>query len=608
MKKLLPILMLLLSLTVLVCSCNTDTPSDTSVSSDSVSDTSAPSDEPGEIVIHSIEDFNKTSEIDSHANEYDRSHLELSYRDRYFIDNSITLTNEAWYPRIKLMKNGEYIMFYMNGDVGHDIYVTRSKDLKKWYGTHKIFDKSSTSDKRMYASADAIVLENGDIIVAAGFRKDYRGNQLTNGIEIRRSSDNGNTWTAPEVIYTGAVWEPSLLQLPSGEVQIYWTNTHVEGSTDPYGRADDNSTGTAMLRSFDNGKTWNGNPAVPYTAQIVAQQYTYTGSDGKYFNGQMPVATVLNNGKIALALEVRTKKSNGDKTYNLSIAYTDVNNSWPKSLGLEEEGPSTLKKNFMKEVAGPYIRQFPSGETILTYHWGAYWYAHLGNSDASKFNARVRVFGEDKTDIWGSTEIIDSHTVLGTVPMYDNYGIYYAKLRLNHTIKAVDADIKLDGRSEDFAAATEAFFVGSDSQAQTAIRVAQDAENIYFIAEVLDQKLSSDDKVSFCVGNKKNGKYSNITVDVNGKLSVNLKSTLKIDKEVLDCAVGVVGTIDAFEDKDTGYIVELKIPKSAIGELDEIIFNPILQNSDAADAVSILDSVADLSTSNRSNWLVIKLK
>ncbi len=608
MKKILPILLLLI-LCVLVCSCTANTGDDTSAASDSQSETATEPDvEPGEIIIHNITDFNKTSEIDSHADEYTRSHLELSYRDRYFVENSVLGVTATWYPRIKQMNNGEYIMFFMSGQTGYNIYYTRSKDLQHWSATEKIFDREASSDRKMYSSADAIVLENGDIIVAAGYRVQYTGNQLTNGIQIRRSSDNGVTWTDPETIYTGAVWEPSLLQLPSGEVQIYWTNTHVEGSTDPYGRKDDNSTGTAMLRSFDNGKTWNGNPAVPYTAQIVAQQYTFTGSDGKYYSGQMPVATVLNNGKIALALEVRTKTSDGKKTYNLSFAYTDVNNSWPDKLGLDEEGPSTLKKTLMKEVAGPYIRQFPSGETLLTYHWGSYWYSHIGNANADKFNTRVKVFGEDKTDIWGSTEIIDSHTVIGTVPMVDNAGIYYAKLRLNHTIAAVEADITVDGRSEDFEAATDAFFVGSESQAQAAIRVAQDSENIYFVAEVLDEKISSDDKVSFCVGNKNDGRYANISVDIQGKVTVNLKSTLKLNRDVLDGAASVVGTADDYTDKDTGYIVELKIPKSELGDLDEVIFNPILQNSDKEKDIAVLDTVADLSTTNRSNWLVIKLK
>ncbi len=602
MKKFLPILLVLL-VAVCVCACNEKTPADSTVDTSTLTP-----DDPGEIIIHSIEDFNKTSEIDSHASEYQRSHLEMSYRDKYLIDQSTTEVSQSWYPRIKLMKNGEYIMFYMNGKVGHDIYVSYSKDFKRWYGTEKIFDKSSTPNQRMYASADGIVLANGDIIVAAGFRKDYKGNQLTNGIEIRRSSDNGKTWTDPEVIYTGAVWEPSLLQLPSGEVQIYWTNTHVGGSSDPYGRKDDNSTGTAMLRSFDNGVTWNGNPAVPYTAQIVAQEQTFIGSDGKYFSGQMPVATVLNNGKIVLAMEVRTKTSAGKTTYNLAMAYTDVNNPWPDSLGLEEEGPSTLKKNFMMQVAGPYIRQFPSGETLLTHHWGSYWYAYIGNADATKFNPRTRPFGEYKTDVWGSTEIIDSHTVIGTVPAIDNVGIYYAKFRLNHTIKALEADIKIDGRSGDFDSVGDAFFVGSESQAQAAIRVAQDAENIYFIAEVLDYRVSSDDKVYFCVGNKETGKYANISVDVTGKTVLDLKSSIKANLDNVESAVSVVGTVDDFSDKDTGYIVEIKIPKSEIGDCDELIFNPMLANKDGEKETSTLDSVAELATTNRSNWLVIKLK
>jgi len=606
MKKI-TFLLLVLTALITVCAC-AGTGIDTT---DTVADTT-PQDSFGQTItstdldIGSIEDYNLESELDSHDGKTQYSHLEMSYRDKVFLDNSVTTTSEAWYPRIKKTANGEYILLYMNGQVGHDIYITHSKNLKKWNGTEKLFTNSK-SPKRMYASADAIVLANGDIIAAAGFRGDYTGDQYTNGIEIRRSTDNGKTWSAPEIIYRGGVWEPSLLQLPSGEVQIYWTNTHVKGApSSQLGRADDNSTGTAMLRSFDNGKTWNSNPSVIYDAQIVAQQYTVMGTDGKYYSGQMPVATVLNNGKIALALEVRTKNSKGEKTYNMSFAYTDASNSWPVSLGLDEEGPVSLIKDMYLKAAGPYIRQFKSGETLLTYHWDS-WYSLIGNTSATKFNDRVKVFGDEKVDIWGSTEIIGTHTALGTVPMANAGGIFLSKLHLNHTIKAVNAEIAVDGVKNDFKDADQAFFVGSDSQAQAAIRVAQDSDFVYFIAEVLDNKISNKDRVVFCIGNTETDKYMNVSVNPLGEIGVNIKSSISVNKDQLTAAALFDGTVNDFADKDNGYVVELKVPKSLIGDVSTISFCPMLNNQDASDGVVIQDSIGALTVNDRSNWLRIEL-
>ena len=606
MKKIIFLLLVLVSL-LTVCACagaggdNTDSGSDTTPPDSFETFTST------ELVIGSIEDYNKESEVDSHDGKTQYSHLEMSYRDKVFLDSSVTTIKEAWYPRIKQTANGEYILLFMNGQTGNNIYISRSKNLKKWYGTEKLFE-SSSSPKKMYASADAIVLANGDIIAAAGLRGNYTADQYTNGIEIRRSTDNGKTWSEPERVYTGGVWEPSLLQLPSGEVQLYWTNTHVKGApAAQLGRADDNSTGTAMLRSFDNGKTWNGDPSVLYSAQIVAQEYTFTGTDGKYYSGQMPVATVLNNGKIALALEVRTKTSKGDKTYNMSFAYTDANNSWPISLGLDEEGPVSLKKNIITKAAGPYIRQFKSGETLLTYHWGSSWFSLIGNTSATSFNERVNVFGDEQVNIWGSTEIIGTHTALGTVPMDNAGGIFISKLHLNHSVKAVNAEITVDGKSDDFKSAQHAFFVGSDSQAQTAIRVAQDTEYVYFIAEVLDNKISDKDRVSFCIGNPTTDKYMNVSVNPLGEVGISIKSTISVKKEQLTAAALYDGTVSDYTDKDNGYVVELKVPKSLLGNTDTLMFCPMLNNQDASDGVIIQDLIGGLSLNTRANWLRIEL-
>ena len=620
MKKLLALALLIVLSCTMFSACGQQ-----QESTDTINNETTQGDEdvstPKEQSISSIYDYNKDSETDSHKDEWQNSHLELSFRDRVYLDHSSLATNEIWYPRVKQLANGEYILLYMNGVTGNHIYISRSKDLKKWYGTERLFEGSAaTSSSPLYASADAIVLQNGDIIAAAGFRgyKTYKTDVTTDGIRIRRSTDNGVTWSEPETVYIGGVWEPSLLQLKSGEIQMFWTNTHIGGSPASMGgRTDDNSTGTAMLRSFDNGYTWTNDITVPYKAQVVAQQFTKTGSDGKYYSGQMPVAWQLNNGDIALALEVRYgKEGESGKTYNLSFAYSPGENSWPVSLGAEEEGPTSLIKNMYLKGAGPYIRQFKSGETVLSYHWGTDWFTLVGNSTATKFNERTQAFGSEvKTSIWGSTEIIGSHTMLGTVPTSitnkDANGkgfnsLYIGKFNLNHTITSKTKDITVDGYLDDWTDVDQAFFVGSETQAQAAIRVCEDADNIYFAAEVLDYYITADDKLSFLVGSNKTSKYLNVAVSAEGKITVN-KGGIKIDKSQVEAAVYVNGTIDDNKEKDSGYIIELKLPKSVFSGDDTLIFNPVLYNKDKENESTKPDSIGNLSLTNIDSWLKIKL-
>ena len=610
MKKVLFTLLLAILAVCIFISCGGGgTTVDTSVETDA--DTSADTDSgvSGEdIVIHSISDFNLDSEVDSHNGQTQYSHLEMSNREYKFIDASFAGTKSLYYPRIKQMADGNYILFYMDGDVGPNIYYMTSSNLKKWSAPKRLFSHSSGSD--MYACADAVVLENGDILVAASFRLHYSGDSKSNGLVLRRSSDNGKTWTDIEKIYTGATWEPSFLVLPSGEIQIYWTNTHVKGaSVANGGRVDDNSTGTAMIRSFDNGKTWSCDVNTPYSGQIVMQEYTKTGSDGRYYSGQMPVATVLNNGKIALALEVRTLDSSGNKTYHLSMAYTDVENSWPVSLGADEEGPSTLRKKIYAKSAGPYIRQFKSGETLLTFHWDG-WYSRIGNTSATSFNDRVHPFGDKETHQWGSTEIVGTHKVLGTVTSADKMLIHLGSFYLNHTIKAESISPVIDGYSEDWNDIDQAFFVGSETQAQLSLRTAQDDDYVYFMAEVLDYYLSDKDKVGFIVGNGATGEYHNVSVSATGELTISTNGKgISLSKADVEYKVISSGTIDVWNDSDQGYVIEIKIPKSAFGSsVSTLIINPTLYNKDKSTEKAKSDTVAELSLTNVQNWLRINLK
>ena len=99
----------------------------------------------------------------------------------------------AIYPRIKKLKDGDYIMFFQDGRLGPNCYLSRSNDLKTWSEPEILFSSYETSDDtRAYATTDAVVLPDGDIIAVASYRavKGYREGTGC-GIVTRRSSDGG---------------------------------------------------------------------------------------------------------------------------------------------------------------------------------------------------------------------------------------------------------------------------------------------------------------------------------------------------------------------------------------------------------------------------------
>ena len=243
--------------------------------------------------------------INSHADVTNRSSLMMNYR--------MLVTMESSYPRypcIKKMKNGDYILFYHNGsannNIGRRCVYALSKDLKTWsnkgeiFNSYDIIDSKGNKNIHCYANCDGLVLSNGDILAVASCRANsgYRDLPEDAGIELKRSTDNGVTWSEPIKIYQGVNWEPFLLELPTGELHCYFTDSSRTGLE---GHGTD--TGTAMVVSTDGGKTWKPDfSSSPY--YVLRMRWEKNGIVG--YNHQMPSVVRLNDNK-GLAAAVETK-------------------------------------------------------------------------------------------------------------------------------------------------------------------------------------------------------------------------------------------------------------------------------------------------------------
>ena len=339
-----------------------------------------------------------------------RASLELDERRYVELDADFLQTQTAHYPRIKRMRDGRFLLLYQTTQHSWNVYQTISRDLKHWakpellFASHKILDGA---DDRCYATADARVLDNGDVLAVCSFRanKRFSTHMELDGLMMRRSTDNGRTWQDEQVIYVGANWEPFVHQTPQGEVQVYFTHGAPK-------RVIDNvtgSTGVAIIRSHDRGRTWT--PQVtdyPYAADRVAQQYTRTTDDGvKMFTDQMPSALQTHpRGGIALAME-----SHMPDGYMISLAYTERN--WPDKLALNEPGPADRQDNIFRGAA-PYLVRFPTGESVLAYNSDSRQQIHLGDRHAREFGeAEVFLPGNG---FWGSLELATPRKLVTTMP------------------------------------------------------------------------------------------------------------------------------------------------------------------------------------------------
>lgn len=202
------------------------------------------------------------------------------------VENKGYTEQELHYPRIKALSDGTLLMTFMNDHFGWDAFVRRSEDGgRTWSDAQMVrqrFDARSSAgaDQMVFVNPDFVELQDGRILLAYQWRykKGYNDIAHTNencGVEIMFSDDKGRSFSEPRNIYTGRCWEPAMLQLPSGEIQMYITDSNetLNGVSQPC---------TILIRSFDGGRTWQGK------AKRAVRTATARSSPGRSTNAARP--------------------------------------------------------------------------------------------------------------------------------------------------------------------------------------------------------------------------------------------------------------------------------------------------------------------------------
>ncbi len=518
----------------------------------------APSTLVGRNRLCTIGELNKTPHtLNSHAGVERYSSLEAEQTTYRIIPRGeLDIKSRPTYSRIKRMSNGEWLLLFQGAQIGSYIYYSISSDLASWSYRKALFSAyyvthEQGKDHRRFSTADAVVLQNGDILVACSYRanKGYR-NDIDCGIMLRRSSDNGKTWSEEEIIYRGANWEPYLLQLPDGRVQCYFTDS----------KPAIKNSGTSLIISADNGKTWS-------EKQIVCRQHRCTYEDGtRIYTDQMPSFRLLNDGTTLLGfLESNIADfTKGEKNdYRMSVI-RQHGLDWTPLQG-DEVGPSDRDSNIARG-AGGYVATFPSGETVISCNIRNRFSLKVGNHTGTEFNGRD--WDSDwlkplaKGGYWGATERIDDHRLLAT--MHSEDGIQHIILHLNHHISSPQATIKVDGKGNEWSN-DEALFIGSKSASQMVIRSTHDSEFLYLLVECKSEYIETSAKVR-----------------INDLAPINISAKRcqsRIEGIVSRCRKGVT------DNGERGFIAEVAIPRALILG-NEIALHATLSSNDKSDTFS----------------------
>lgn len=80
--------------------------------------------------------------------------------------------------------------------------------------------------------------------------------------------------------------------------------------------------------------------------------------------------------------------------------------------------------------SAPYLSQFPSGETVLSYNKSSTFYMKMGDAKARNFGSAYSPF--PGKGYWGTLNLVNPHQLVGAMPDTSNGTIMIYTIYLNH--------------------------------------------------------------------------------------------------------------------------------------------------------------------------------
>ena len=388
----------------------------------------------------------------------------------------------AGYPRLKRLHDGILMVVY---EAEGNAELIQSKDNGKTWSVpivvmNKVHYTNAKGESTIIniANPELLQLQNGNLVFACNYRP-AKEEIAPYSIVIKRSKDFGKTWLKEQALFDAqprfkdGCWEPAMLQLPNGELQIYFANES------PYVHSDEQEI--SLLISHDNGETWSKNPK---TVSFRANR-----RDG------MPVP-LLDDNEIIVSIE-----DNKTEQFKPYIVRTKLLDNW--SVPVRENSPNreyALKEEISDSiyVGAPYLIRTPSGEVILscqttkdrTSNWEkSTMEVAIGDKKGRYFDRLTQPFEVplDKEAKWNSLSVWDNNTIAALSTTDFKTSSIGVSMILGHIIPELKA---IYGTVQD-----EQYypvFVGHKGAAYLQAVVKCDSFNLYVFVKVNDNNIYTD--------------------------------------------------------------------------------------------------------------------
>ena len=520
--------------------------------------------------------------------------------------NPVTIFSSGGYARLIELSDGRLLACCESGG----IKVSFSSNQGKTWSSPTLIAPNTNNTPNCVP--DLIQLSDGTIIVGYNPRpsKPYTEDRRF-GIRLRRSTDNGKTWSEEIFVYDAdytfenGCWEPSFLELPSGELQLYFADES------PYMTTSEQQI--SLCRSFDGGLTWTEPQRISYRSG--------------YRDG-MPVPVLLSDQKnIVVAIEDNGWSGVGD--FVPTTVRTPLSNNWKNNSyvsGSSSQRNRSINHNYCPVAKGgaPYLRVLPNGETVLS-HQSTYgdgdnmkMYVYVGNKQAKDFKAMSKPFlqGTTKGCWWNSLAVIDTGTVVavggldGKIVMMKGY----PKNQFLAPYGSQLTDGRLTNDDTYYDAHARQVPMGNETGTFSYTDFAYDKDMLYMTCFVYRSEARSEepypDGVTFYMESK--GLSTDVPMPTAYRFNMMPDGTLSISKgngkDYVQSSIPVIRVVSVVS--ASTYRIEMEIPWAAIG----LNAAPVGQNLSVNLEIltgdgsqQLVERIPDASSLKPATWIPLKL-
>lgn len=396
------------------------------------------------------------------------------------------------YARMIQLHDSRLACVYESSEGNVELVV--SSDLgNTWSNPQIVF---VTKDNIGMAVPEIIQLSNHSVLVTCNTRpREPYTEDRKFGIKVRKSIDGCQTWLDEQLVYeaqstfNNGCWEPSFVQLPDGELQLYFANEGIYTVSD--------EQNISMIRSVDFGETWSDEP--------VIIGFRKGRRDG------MPVPLLLMNSEdLLIAVE-----DNKTGEFKPTIYHEKVVDNWGDGFISDVDSRRSyhpLSQPLANETyaGAPYLAQLSTGEVILSYQstwernnkWDlSNMVVEIGDNSGKSFSRRSIPFEIPitKSALWNSLVVIENNTPVAitstnafstnSTEVWMKKGHVIPELIIPHSTATVDGDVR-----DNCWAGEWPYFVGSISNTHLKATVCIDEKNLFVAATVNSSGLIADSK------------------------------------------------------------------------------------------------------------------